>query len=86
MLRHSDTDFAEVKLEYAKVFPVDEVQKRPGFALVTSTNVTSQFYARTVLDRDEWVKYLAKVIRNLSEETQVFCCLIVLIQWFNWWW
>ena len=77
-MRHGDAEFAEIKLELAKVFPLDD-QKRSCFA-ISSNNSVTQFYARTIQDRDEWVKYIAIVINNLSEETQVcFDYLLLLI-------
>lgn len=52
------------------MYPVDD-QKRPCFAIAVASNAVTHFYGRTIQDRDEWVKYLARVINNLSEETQV---------------
>jgi hypothetical protein len=69
-LYHGDLEFVEgVSLVNARVAPLLDSTKC-GFSITTSKGFFT-FFCPTVAERDEWVKTIAIVSQNLSEETMV---------------
>ena len=75
VLHHGDLELLGVPLTKARVFPNNDPNSTPAsklsFTITTSSGASHSYACPTITERDAWVKSIAYVSRNLSEETQV---------------